>query len=98
MLESIKTLSRDIIRRNTMRVGLFFRSAFLFLCILGLSATAAHAEAAQLIFCKSFSDSWEPQDQTETFDSNVITWIAKSQEPFDAQQLSLSIPAPKNSF
>ncbi|MDR2054410.1 MAG: hypothetical protein LBQ10_00840 [Desulfovibrio sp.] len=74
-----------------MRSRLFYRGVLLFLCILGLSATAAYAEAVQIVFCKNFSDSWEPQGQTETFDSNVITWIAKSQEPFGVQQLSLSL-------
>lgn len=49
------------------------------------------AEKSTMEFCTNFNDSWKAEGASSTFNTNIISWLATSSEPFGAQQLSLGI-------
>lgn len=61
------------------------------LAFLLLPSVALGAEKGSIVFCAGFSDSWEPRGVAASFDTPLVSWIAKSGEAYGAQQLSLGI-------
>lgn len=61
------------------------------LMALCLAAGSAAAEPGKVVFCKTFTDEWVPVGAADTFDTNVVSWIAYARKAYGAPQIMFSI-------
>ena len=59
--------------------------------VLSLSQQGNCAEQNHILFCRTFNDKWEPIDPSETFETNVVSWIAQGEKSFETPRIIVSL-------
>ena len=74
---------------------MFRKSVITCLCfmffVLSLPQQGYCAEQNYILFCRTFNDKWEPIDPSETFETNVVSWIAQGEKSFETPRIIISI-------
>ena len=73
---------------------MFRKSVITCLCfmffVLSLPQQGYCAEQNYILFCRTLNDKWEPIDPSETFETNVVSWIAQGEKSFETPRIIIS--------
>jgi hypothetical protein len=59
--------------------------------ICSVLGVAYAADPGKVVFCKGFTDKWEPIEPATEFTTNKVSWLYSASKPYGTPQIMLSI-------